>query len=131
MSNATGRSVLGQPNVDKRRSAFEATNRSAFEATKFSTSTDKADDDLESEFMNRFGLYCTNFFITHLGYSLNDIVKIQLLPLRGGYTLLHRLSSQRVILYRRPLQHLWLLLDMHQEQILFTTNSHFLSNCQC
>ena len=61
MSNATGRSVLGQPNVDKRRSAFEATNRSAFEATKFSTSTDKADDDLESEFMNRFGLYWTNF----------------------------------------------------------------------
>ena len=49
MSNATGRSVLGQPNIDKRRSAFEA--------TKFSTSTDKADDDLESEFMNRFRLF--------------------------------------------------------------------------
>ncbi len=46
MSNATGRSVLGQPSVEKRRSAFEA--------TKLSTSTDKADDDLESEFMHRY-----------------------------------------------------------------------------
>ena len=47
MSNATGRSVLGQANVDKRRSAFEA--------TKLSTSTEKADDDLESDFLHRLG----------------------------------------------------------------------------
>ena len=33
MSNATGRSVLGQPVIDKRRSAYEA--------TKLSTSSDK------------------------------------------------------------------------------------------
>jgi len=46
MSNATGRSVLGQPISEKRRSAFEA--------TKLSTSTDKtADDDLESDFLHR------------------------------------------------------------------------------
>jgi hypothetical protein len=45
MSNATGRSALGQPNVEKRRSAFEA--------TKLSTSTEKADDDLESDFLHR------------------------------------------------------------------------------
>lgn len=52
MSNATGRSVLGQPSVEKRRSAFEA--------TKLSTSTDKADEDLESEFMHRYDvLYST------------------------------------------------------------------------
>ena len=47
MSNATGRSALGQANVDKRRSAFEA--------TKLSTSTEKADDDLESDFLHRLG----------------------------------------------------------------------------
>jgi hypothetical protein len=48
MSNATGRAVLGQAGVvDKRRSAFEA--------TKLSTSTEKADDDLESDFMHRCG----------------------------------------------------------------------------
>ena len=45
MSNATGRAVLGQTGVDKRRSAFEA--------TKFSTSSDKNDEDLESDFMHR------------------------------------------------------------------------------
>ena len=33
MSNATGRAVLGQPNIDKRRSAIEA--------TKLSSSNDK------------------------------------------------------------------------------------------
>ncbi len=48
MSNATGRAVLGQTGVDKRRSAFEA--------TKFSTSSDKNDEDLESDFMHRLFL---------------------------------------------------------------------------
>jgi hypothetical protein len=64
MSNATGRSVLGQANVDKRRSAFEA--------TKLSTSTEKADDDLESDFLHRlaqfiFARLC--LFTTMVGLS--------------------------------------------------------------
>lgn len=47
MSNATGRSVLGQPVTETRRSAFEA--------TKFLTSADNTEDDLGSDFMHRWG----------------------------------------------------------------------------
>jgi hypothetical protein len=44
MSNATGRAVLGQPNIDKRRSAIEA--------TKLSTSNDKTNV-IDSESMQK------------------------------------------------------------------------------
>jgi hypothetical protein len=73
MSNATGRSVLGQPSVEKRRSAFEA--------TKLSTSTDKADDDLESEFMHRYVTFSfgkvTSFKVKRVKIKIEMIVKIR------------------------------------------------------